>query len=289
MKVAIVSRLAHMECIGFLLELLKDCETTIIADNCTDKHNWIEYYRGLYNFNVHSNFDINANDYNKIIRLTSNDYCFSSDENTISIVHYKPNMYLNNTSKHFISLTPYITGDDISYMFPIYNPPIIKSNANIITLIGYYSNSQIDNDLISFIQNNMDYQFVFVIWGGDYSCCNLNYNSNIKLLGGVDTSTLIQLIYDTKYILSKRHINYDRFSGQLSLAMSFQKPMIIDTRTASAYNLPGITFNENYCEINKLSNISDEKYDTIIEEIKVFNETTLRKNSEIMHALLYEK
>jgi hypothetical protein len=53
---------------------------------------------------------------------------------------------------------------------------------------------------------------------------------------------MVDLINKSKYILSKKFINYDRFSGQLSLAMSFEKPLIIDLKTKNNYNLPGIPF-----------------------------------------------
>lgn len=284
MKIAIVSKIGHMECIGFLLELLKNCEVTIIINTSTDKHNWLEYFKSLYNFNIDYNFNIN-NKYDQIFKLTSNDDCLYS-ENSISLVHLKENQYINNKSKKYISLTPYIRGDDISYMFPIFKPSIIKSNSKIITMIGYYNNSNIDDDIIMFIKNNLDYQFIFVIWGDNYNNSNLKNNANVKILNSISTSELIQIINNSKYILSKKYINYDRFSGQLGLAMSFQKPMIIDYKTSVSYKLPGIIFNKNYCEINKLNDISDEKYNSIIEEIKIFNNNVLYNNTQIMKSFL---
>ncbi len=62
--------------------------------------------------------------------------------------------------------------------------------------------------------------------------------------------------------------------------------MIIDYKTASSYNLPGITFNENYCEVNKLNEISDEKYDNIIEEIKIFNNNMFNNNTKNIKSFL---
>jgi len=284
-KLAIVSLFGHMECLGFLLEILKNCQLTVIIDNNTDKHKWLDYYKTLYNFSVDYNLNINTKDYDKIIKLTSNDNCLHSSENTISLVHLKDLQYVNNKSNKFISLTPYITGDDVYYMFPIYNPPIIKSNSKIITLIGFFTDSNIDDDLILFIEKNLDYQFNFIVWGGN-TYGKLRKCSNVKILHSVNTLDLVQIIYDSKYILSKKHINYDRFSGQIGLAMSFQKPMIIDHKTATSYNLPGITFDNNYCEVDKLNDISDDKYNNILEEIKVFNINTLSNNTKIIKSIL---
>jgi hypothetical protein len=284
-KLAIVSQFGHMECLGFLLEILKNCEVTVIINNNTDNYKWLDYYKTLYNFSVNYDLNINTKDYDKIIKLTSHDNCLQSSENTISLVHLKDLQYVNNKSNKFISLTPYITGDDVYYMFPIYNPPIIKSNSKIVTLIGYYNDSNIDDDLILFIEKNLDYQFIFVLWGGN-TYGKLTRCSNVKIIHGLATLDLIQIIYDSKYILSKKHINYDRFSGQLGLAMSFQKPMIIDYKTAISYKLPGITFHNNYCEVDKLNDISDDKYNNIIEEIKTFNNNNLSNNIKIIKSIL---
>jgi hypothetical protein len=203
MKIAIVSRLGHMECLGFLLELLKDYSVTVIIDSSTDYYNWLDYYKTLYNFNVEHNFNIDINYYNEIFKLTSNDDCLHL-ENTISLVHLKDNQYVNNTSKKYISLSPYINGDNIYYMFPIYYPPIIKSNSKIITYIGYYRNCQIDDDTLLFIEKNLDYQFNFIIWGDNYTSSNLKNYTNVKILQNINTSSLIEIINQSKYILSKK-------------------------------------------------------------------------------------
>ena len=89
------------------------------------------------------------------------------------------------------------------------------------------------------------------------------------------------IINDSKFILSKKVINYDRFSGQLSLAMSYEKPLIIDIKTKDAYNLPGITFNTNYSEVGCLDDITDEKYKLLKNEIKSFKNDLIYKSKTI--------
>ena len=68
--------------------------------------------------------------------------------------------------------------------------------------------------------------------------------------------------------------------------MSFEIPLIIDSFSASSYNLPGFIFNKNYCELHKLSDISIQEYDNIVEKIKIFNENTINTNYETIMKLL---
>ena len=284
MKIAIVSSsVSHMECIGFLLEILKEHEVIIIINKEFDIFNWLEYLKNIYKLNVSYNLNININDFDTVIKLTSNDNILT-EEKTISLLHLKNNISINNKSNQYISLTPYIYGDNINYMFPIFNPFIFKSNLKNITFIGYYLNHNIDEDTDLFIQNNLDYQFIFITWG-DNAYSNLIKHPNVKNLKNVKTNEMIEIIYSTKFILSKKYINYDRFSGQLGLAMSFQKPLIIDSKTATCYNLPGILFNKNYNEI-KLNDITDEKYDNIIKDIQIFNQNCLENNKQTMTNIL---
>ena len=78
--------------------------------------------------------------------------------------------------------------------------------------------------------------------GGDNTYDNLIKHSNVVVLYSVNTNKLVEIINNSKFILSKKYINYDIYSGQLGLAMSFEKPMIIDFKTANSYNLAGFIF-----------------------------------------------
>ena len=131
MKVAIVSRFGHMECVGFLLEILyrihgrtdsnkKQTNATVCIDAAfnTDKFNWIAFYKTIYDFEVLPTVTISTANYDHTIKLTSHDQCLYTEENTISIVHLKSEAYYNNRSRAFLSLTPYISGDRIHYLFP---------------------------------------------------------------------------------------------------------------------------------------------------------------------------
>lgn len=273
MKIAIISNFSfHFECLGFLLEILKNNDITLYYNNYN--HNWIDYFKQLYNFKCINNLNININDYAEIIKLSSNDDVILS-ENVTSLLH---EYSLKDIGKKYISLTPYINGENIYYMFPIFKPNNVPTTENIITLIGYYLNNNIDEDTNAFIENNLDYQFLFITWG-DNNYSNLSRHTNVKVLHNVNTFNLIEIVNRSKYILSKKFINYDRFSGQLGLAMSFEKPMIIDSKTADAYKLPGVLFENGYNEIGKLSNILDERYNSLIQDIKIFNKNCLNNNA----------
>ena len=81
--------------------------------------------------------------------------------------------------------------------------------------------------------------------------------------------------------MSKKYINFDRFSGQLGLAISFEKPLIIDSNTQQAYQLPGFSFDKNYSELDSLDSITDEEYNTKIEDIQKFKKKGLENNINI--------
>lgn len=286
MKIAILSRFGHMECAGFLLEIFKEDNVTLYLDYNSDKHNWMEYYKTLYN-----NFEIKYNEFNsdiidkydKVFKITSNDDCLFHKD-MVSIVHANG---LTDISEKFLSLTPYIVGENTSYTFPIFKTNTLnKTNKqNIVTLIGYFENKHADEDLDLFIDKNPDYTFNFVIWS-EFGYHNLRKHCNVNVLHNVNTPELVDIINSSKYILSKRYINYTNFSGQLGLAMSFEIPLIVDNRTASSYGLPGVFFDTSYNEIEKLESISDEKYNKLVEDIKAFNEKALEKNSEIIRGFV---
>ena len=281
MKIAILQKLdVHLECAAFLLEMYNGNNIDIYINLKNNKFNWIEYYSTIYNFNVIYN-DFNKNilhNYDKIFKLTSNDNCLD-DKKIISILHLDGIAPRRCNSEKFISLTPYINGTNIYYTFPIYQPKITNClKSKIITMIGYYNDNNIDNDLLEFINLNNNYTFNFIIWGGTgaklKNIKNVNYYSKIK------SNIMIDILNNSKYVLSKKYINYDRFSGQLGLAMSHEIPLIIDIKTKTNYKLPGITFNKNYCEIN-LDDITDEKYNSLKKEIILVKDNILENNKMI--------
>ena len=272
----------HFVCLGVLLDLLKGDNITVYTLN--DPNDWLTYYRTLYSFTVIYNTDIIVSKYDKLIKLTSNDNCLINNE-TISFVHVMSNLCINNSSSRYISCTPYISGDNISYILPIFRPNIKRYETKTVLLIGYYLQSSIDEDTENFIKNNNEYTFIFITWG-DSSYKKLTDHSNVRVLHDVKTPTMFQLIAECKFMLSKKYINYHIYSGQLGLAVSFEKPIIIDSKTAGAYKIPGIVFNENYTDIGKLDDVTEEAYERHIEDLRLFKNEVSENNRDTMKRLI---
>ena len=284
MNIGIVGKFDfHLECIPFLLEIFKD-DTVNIYVNC-NKYGWLDYCKTL-----HNNINIFLNQYgnilqnnNKIIKLTSNDDCLDN-EKVISILHLN-SKNLKCKSSNYISMTPYIKGKNILYTFPIFNPTISNTLDKVVTFVGYYLNNNFDKDTLHFIDKNSNYHFNFIIWGemhlpNNYS--NIRGFKNVSVYNDISTFQLIEIINSSKFMMSKKYINFDRFSGQLGLAVSFEKPLIIDSKTQKAYQLPGFSFNDNYLELDTLDNISDKEYYRKIKEIKKFKKEGLENNINIL-------
>lgn len=287
MKIAIISQIGHMECMPFLLDILKEYEIDIYLETHTDKHNWIDYYKQIYlNINIHIVHNISqhidVSKYLKIFKITFTD-SFICD-NIISIIHLKEKnkIYLGQN----ISLTPYIQSSNINYIFPVFNPPNLRNvSKNNITFIGFYKNDNIDLDTIKFIKQNNNFTFNFIV-RGDKNYNNLLYLDNVCIYNNINATKLINIIHESKFILSKKYISYDRFSGQLGLAMSFEKPIIIDFKTSKSYNIPGIVFKNNYSEVN--INMTNLEYISHINKIKKFKEYTFNNNKQIINNFMLQ-
>uniref|UniRef100_A0A6C0FDI7 Uncharacterized protein n=1 Tax=viral metagenome TaxID=1070528 RepID=A0A6C0FDI7_9ZZZZ len=276
----------HLECVGFLLETFKDSIIDIYLKKTIDKYNYVDYYSTLYNFNIiYNNFSSKLiNNYNIVFKLTSNDPCLE-DKRVISILHLAEKKTICKSDK-YISLTPYISGTKIFYIFPIYEPyKEIKINyANIVTMIGHYLNKYFDIDTINFIKQNSNYKFQFII-NGDNDYSRLNGLTNVSLHRNISMTDMAKLISISKYILSKKYIHRDRFSGQLGLAMSFEKPLIVDLKTRIDYNLTGITFENQYTDIGKLDDISNETYNNLKKELSVKKHIIINNNALLLKKL----
>ena len=297
MKIAIVGSFDyHFECVPFLLEVFKDENVRIYTLKKKYKYNDLIEFKKMYNFDVFldgiSKEIIESNDLT--IKLTSNDPCLE-DERIVSIQHWCNKVVKKTISDRILSLTPYInknswlnvykTGNpEVYYTFPAYNPlkTIEKVAEKVVTFIGYYLNKQFDKDILDFIKLNEDYTFNFIVRGEK----SRNYPvlkgiKNVNCYNNIEGEKVVELLKSARYILSKRHINYDRFSGQLGLSVSYEKPLLVDKRTMDVYKLPGISFEKKYMELGKLSEIDDKKYDELWNQVKKFKTDAIKKNIEI--------
>ena len=279
MNIAIIGKFDfHLECIGFLCELLKEHNITVYVT--ADHKGYISFFTELFpNIKIVYFTDKLDNNfmaqYNKVFKLSSNDDVLS-DSRIISILH----MYnLKDVSKHYISLTPVIADESIDYMFPIYKPVINKTYDKIITYIGHMTKDAIDDDLDNLIKNS-GYTLNFVIWGDELKDLLSKYPNVNVFIDTYGTKEMSELIKKSKFLLARKapYANYDRFSGVFSLAISFSKPLIVDKKSQDIYNFPGIIFNDKYSEIISNLNISDTDYDNLVNEVDTFKNKMLEEN-----------
>jgi hypothetical protein len=282
-KIAIIgSYTYHLECISFLLEIFKHDSVNIYISSTSDNYGFLEYYKTLFNFKVlYNEFSLKIiHDHDLIFKLTSDDKCLDH-EKIISILHLNQPHQLKCKSIRFLSLTPYITGDNISYTFPVFYPKLNDTYDNMVTMITYFMEPDIDEDLINFINMNNNYTFNFIIRGSNnYS--KLSILKNVIIYTGLRTPHMMSIINKSKYLLSKKRIFYDRFSGQLNLSVSFEKPIILDLKNRNSYNIPAVVFDKNYCEIGKLDLL--DNYECLKTQLKNLKGEILQKNTQIINS-----
>lgn len=309
MKIALLNGYNfHTECFGFIIHLLynyiyinNNIITVIDIYTLNDKFKNILYFISLYNFpkNISLNIypssffiekrDNNKLDYNKYIKITSNDNILTSQnkeyKKCISICHLIKNTeinykYISFIPIHNIEINPLIK---ISYIFPIYNGIKSNSYSNHITYIGYINN--IDNDMNNFILKS-GFIFNFITYVNITN--KISKYKNINVYYNLDMFKTIEIINNSKFILTRKipFQKLDRFSGSYSIAVSHCKPMIIQNKISNIYNLPGIKFENNYTEIiNKIINMSDIEYNIHINNLNNFIDQNNSKNNKIFKEL----
>lgn len=284
MKIAIISMFGHFECLFFLCEILQEHKITLYIANHTkgEEYALCKAHSNIEVIKITENLteDI-LSIYDEIIKLSSNDSVLHHPR-VISLLHL---LILKDNSNRYISLSPFIEGVNVSYMLPVYNPIEVRTCYNkSIMYVGYFLNGWVDEDLQYFIENS-HHNFNFVVWGdGNYN--NLTRFANVRLYNNVQYEHLTEIINDSSYILLRNasYINYDRFTGMISLALSFKKPMIVDKRTKEAYNIPGIMYEKRYSEL--IDTLNDEMtpiiYEKLVDSIGELNKDIINKNKRII-------
>jgi hypothetical protein len=288
MKIAIISKFGHCECLFFLCEILQDHNITLYISNHTrgEEHCIGKMYSNIEIVKITENLtELIVPMYDKIIKLSSNDEVLYHPS-IISLLHIS---CLNDQSSRYISLTPFVEGENVSYMLPVYKPIYVRTYySKSITFVGFFSNTWMDEDLEYFIENSQ-HTFNFVVWGNDTNYDYLTRFPNVVVYYNVQYGHLTEIINNSSYILLRNtsYMNYDRFTGMISLALSFKKPMIVDKRTKDAYNIPGIVYERRFSEvIDTLNNeISPIVYEKLVDSISEFNKDVINKNKETMSEL----
>jgi hypothetical protein len=284
MKIAIISTYTHYECLFFLCEILQEHNITLYISNNTkgEEHSLCKMYSNIEIIKITENLTEQIVPmYDEIIKLSSNDNVLHHPS-IISLLHVSN---LKDSSNRYISLSPFVEGENVSYMLPVYNPINVKTCYNkTITFVGYFMNRWVDEDLQYFIENSQ-HTFNFVVWGdGNYD--NLTRFPNVVVYHNVQYDHLTEIINNSSYVLLRNasYINYDRFTGMITLALSFKKPMIVDKKTRDAYNIQGIVYERRFSEIiDTLNNdVSPIVYEKLVDSIGKFNKDVINKNKQIM-------
>lgn len=293
MNVAVLSHFGHMECLSLFLELFgRDPQhhlTVYLHGPDTDRFHWMDLYRVLYpNVNVYPECpeipDETLSNYDHVFSLTAGEEYGQNCPKLISIVHI---IEKNQPSIPMLSLTPFVKAFNIYYTFPFFSP-ILRTHMpqKRIACIGYCKNDYIDSDTVSLFQQLYDYEFIYVCWGDD-AYPALNNISNVRTIRqGLSAISMCRLIQECAFLMMRKHANYDRFSGQLSLAVSYEKPLLIDKRTADAYGLPGLMFGTQYTELVSQFPVSSEKYQSEVEKLRAFKQKQRENNKRVMQNCL---
>ena len=278
MKIALLSTFnIHMCCVGFLIHIFKDDEINVYFPD--DRERYLEYYKSLYpttKISLLNIKDYNKDDYNQSIKITANDPGIS-EEGIISTAHLQEQV---KPEFKYITLTPWIKGENVKYIFPLYNGLNTVSYTKIIVHIGFFVPRYSDEDTVKFIRES-DYNFVFV--GGD-SYNGLNNLPNVRIINKLNTFDLVKLIKQSMFIMLRKEPYQltDRYSGAIGHAVSHKKPVIVQEYTADSYVLKGIVFKKEYCEVlDTLKNINKESYDLLVKEAEEVYDKIQENNKDV--------
>ena len=133
--------------------------------------------------------------------------------------------------------------------------------------IGYFLNNIYDHDLHNFFYNLPDYDFIFFTSTGVNPFHGV---PNVKVLHNCNTEEMFEYVKSCKFLLGRKIPNQNKklFSGALSIAMSFKKPMICHDDYIHTYNLNCIKFKNNYSDvIDEIKNMSDDDYSLLLQKI----------------------
>lgn len=278
MRIALLSSFnLHMCCVGFLIHIFRDDDIDVFFPE--DRERYLEYYKSLYpdtKITLLNVKDYDKNNYNQSIKITANDPGVSS-EGIISIAHLQEQIKPENK---YITLTPWISAENVKYIFPVYNGLFNLSSTKVIVHIGFFVPRYSDEDTVKFIRES-GYMFVFA--GGD-SYNGLNHLPNVRVINRIDTFDLINLINNSMFIFLRKEPYQltDRYSGAIGHAVSHKKPVIVQEYTADSYGLKGLVFKKEYCEVlEQLKNMNNEKYELMVKEAEEVYEKKLEDNKDV--------
>lgn len=288
-KIAIVTHYPfHLECVGFLLELLENNDITVYYT--ADSFGYLIYFEKIYSFKKENFKNFNENEHDVIIKLSANDggVKIQNIEKTLAVLHLgEPEQKFDKIIlKNFVTLSPYVktkSANILQYILPIYRG--LESNIvnNNIVYIGMFNHTLFNADLLTFIKN-IKYNVLF-IGGAPGQLRNL---TNVKSLPKLNTEQMVDVLNTSKFVLCRNSSFFnDRFTGAISLALSHNIPLIMEKKMADDYNIPSFNYNKNYSElIDKINNLTEEAYNVHKQELLKFSTNTVENNKVIMNNLI---
>lgn len=288
MKIAIFNDYkGHYEVFGYLMYLFKDHNISLFFDHdvsCIDKFNYIDFFEthfGKVEKQKLECFNSCYKTYDKIfvITMTNEVPIFFNDikDKTYGILHayHRKSSIIDN----YITLYPRQMEEfkkliqnpnkHYSYTFPFYSIPNNTnfSDKKYIIQVGMLWDD--DDDLKEF-EKNIKYKIIYFARGK---------NKDIKK----DISTMSKYLQNSLFILGRKTWHYPyAYSGALTLSYSFNVPIILPEFKKDEYELPCVTFKENYCElIDYINNINVDEYNTLLQSMDDIKNKEIDKNKKL--------
>jgi hypothetical protein len=285
MNIAIYNSInGHFEVIGYLLEIFKNHNITLFY-NDNDIYQYVNYYEMLFGKIKKRNIKDFINKYikyDKIYVITMSADLPNIFENikskTFGIIHAsnRKSPYIEN----YITLYPSQMNNfkqkindrskNFNYTFPFYSVPnnIKFSEKKYILQIGALWDD--DDDLKNF-EKKINYEIIYF---------SRRKNKDIER----DMFTMSKYLEKSIFILGRKTWHYPyAFSGSLSLSYSFNVPIILPEFKQKEYNLPCITFKENYSElINYINNINIDDYNKLLNDMNIIKKNEMEKNKKLL-------
>jgi hypothetical protein len=284
MNIAIFNNFrGHFEVFGYLMDLFKNHNITLFYDSF-DTYNDIGFFETHFGKVEKQQLECFNNcfkTYDKIFVITMNNELpiFFNDikDKTYGILHayHRKSSYIDN----YITLYPSQmktfkelindTNKKYSYTFPFYNIPNNNSKFSDKKYILYVGALWEDDDLKEF-ETNIKYEIIYF---------TKRKTKGIKR----DIFTLSKYLQNSLFILGRKTWNYPySYSGSLTLSYSFNVPIILPKFKQNEYDLPCVTFKENYCElIDYINNINIDEYNTLLQNMDVIKNKEIDNNKKL--------
>jgi hypothetical protein len=290
MKIALYNSFnGHFEVIGYIMELFsKDNNSITLYHNNGDRFGYIDYFEELFGKINKISIDDFKNSYKNydiifFITMTIDIPSYISDikDKTYGILHVssRRSKYINN----YISLYPYkknktvqklLKTNNFNYTFPFYNAPSAKnfSDRKYILQIGVLWDN--DDDLKNF-QKNINYEIIY------FSRKSKSFSSQLDCRSR-DMFLMSKYLQNSLFILGRKTWHYPyAYTGSLTLSFSFNVPIILPEFKQKEYNVPCVTFKENYSElIDYINNINVDDYNNLLKKMNDVKEKEIQHNRE---------